>query len=203
MTAPAATRPPWVVLLAASAGGIEAVGTILNQLPAALPAAVVVVQHRPPKPTDGLTRVLGRRSRLPLKLAAHGEALQAGVVYLARSDNHLTIGRDGRFAYVDGTRIAWLLSSANPLFESAAGVFRNRVLAIVLTGSGHDGTDGVQSVKAAGGIVIVQDQATAQRFEMPRSAIASGAVDRVLPLDRMAATIVEIVSHSPEPATQA
>lgn len=193
--------PRWIVLFAASAGGIGALERVLHDLPPALPAAVVIVQHRKPSPEDGLVRVLARRTTLPLRQAIEGEQLQSGVIYLARSDRHLTITPACTFAYTNGTKIRWLLSSANPLFESAAASFGDHVLAVVLTGSGRDGTDGVQVVKARGGIVIAQDEATAQRFEMPRSAIETGAVDRVLPLDRIAPAIVEIVSASPAPAT--
>ncbi len=200
MTAPSLRTPEWLVVVAASAGGIAALRTLLGSLPTTLPAAVVVVQHRRPAPSDGLTRVLARFTRLPVKMAANGEWLESGTVYLARSDEHLTVQPDGRFAYVDGTKIRWLLSAANPLFESAAFSFKDRVLAVVLTGSGHDGTDGVQSVKSSGGIVIVQDEATSERFEMPRSAIASGAVDRILPLDQIAPAIVSIVTGAPESA---
>ena len=198
MTTVAAPRPGWVVLVAASAGGIAALKSVLGALPPTLPAAVVVVQHRRPDAHDGLARVLARFTRLPLKVAVGGEPLEAGTVYLARSDEHLTVDSDGRFSYIDGAKIRWLLSSANPLFESAAEAFRERAVAVVLTGSGRDGTDGVQSIKARGGLVIVQDEQTSQRFEMPRSAIETGAVDRVLPLDRIGPAIVAIVTGAPE-----
>src|SRR5262245_25275349 len=91
-------------------------------------------------------------------------------------------------------RVRGVFSSANPLFASAAAAFRNRMVAVVLTGSGMDATDGVQAVKAYGGIVIAQDQSTAEPFSMPQSAIKSGAVDYVLPIGTIApmpAAIVE------------
>ena len=194
MTLGSTPSPDWIVLVAASAGGIGALQKVLKALPAGLPAAVIVAQHRTPSEDDGLPRVLARSSSLPVKLASEGDPIEPGVVYLARSDNHLTLRPDGRLAYVDGTKIRWLRSSANPLFESAARAFKGRVIAVVLTGSGHDGTDGVQTVKASGGFVIAQDEASAQRFEMPRSAIETGAVDRVLPLDEIAPAIVNRVT---------
>ncbi|HEY4589270.1 MAG TPA: chemotaxis protein CheB, partial [Thermoanaerobaculia bacterium] len=82
----------------------------------------------------------------------------------------------------DGSRIRHLRSSANPLFDSAADVFDGRLIAVVLTGSAQDGTDGVQSVKARGGVVIAQDEASSAAFGMPGSAIATGCVDQILPL---------------------
>jgi two-component system chemotaxis response regulator CheB len=87
-----------------------------------------------------------------------------------------------------------VLSSANPLLESVAPIFSDHVIAVVLTGSGLDATDGVQAVKACGGIVIAQDEATSLHFGMPGSAIRTGVVDRVLPLSSIAPALVELVS---------
>jgi two-component system chemotaxis response regulator CheB len=84
-------------------------------------------------------------------------------------------------------------SSANPLLESASAVLDGRVIAVVLSGTGSDATDGVQSVKAGGGRVIVQDKASAQYWDMPRAAVQSGAVDRVLPLEEIAPALIAIV----------
>jgi two-component system chemotaxis response regulator CheB len=118
-------------------------------------------------------------------------------VYLARPDRHLTVATDRRFQYRDGTKIRFLYSSANPLFESAAQVFRDRVVGVVLTGSGSDATDGVQGVKAHGGVVIAEDPQTASHASMPRSAIRTGAVDYVLPLEAIAPAIQDIVHGRP------
>jgi two-component system chemotaxis response regulator CheB len=86
-----------------------------------------------------------------------------------------------------------VLSSANPLLESAAGAFGDRTIAVVLTGSGLDATDGVQTVKARGGIVIAQDPASADFDRMPQSAVSTGVVDHVLPLEAIAPALVAIV----------
>jgi two-component system chemotaxis response regulator CheB len=118
-------------------------------------------------------------------------------VYLAQPDTHLTIAADRSFRYRDGTRIRHVRSSANPLFESAAKVFDGHVVAVVLSGGGHDATDGVQGVKAHGGLIIAQDQATSQFWGMPRSAIESGAVDDVLPLDAIGPALNDIVHGRP------
>ena len=87
-----------------------------------------------------------------------------------------------------------MLSSANPLFATAAQVL-GPVIGVVLTGMGQDGTDGVRAVKQAGGVIIAQDEATSEWFSMPRSAIATGLVDYVLPLDRIGAKLVELLDH--------
>jgi two-component system, chemotaxis family, protein-glutamate methylesterase/glutaminase len=188
---------PWLIAIAASAGGIRAIGTILGSLPKDLPAAVVVVQHRTPDHANVLLKVLRRRSLLPVVDAAEGQEIQPATVYVARADSHLTIAVDRTFHYLNGGRICFVRSSANPLFESAARVFDGHLVAVVLTGGGHDATDGVQGVQAHGGHVIAQDPETSQHRSMPSSAIKSGAVDYVLPLDAIGPAVDDIVHGRP------
>ena len=192
-----APPPFWLIAIAASAGGVPALQAVLGQLPASLPAAVVVVLHRPKSPASILEQILARVSRLPVSSPMYGDAIRPGCIYIARPDLHPTVQPTRRFGYVDGTRVRGVLSSANPLFESAGQVFRERVIGVVLTGSGFDATDGVQAVKAAGGIVIVQDPATALYSGMPLSAVKTGAADRVLPLDEIAPALVAITAAVP------
>lgn len=184
---------PWLIVVAASAGGIQAIRTLLAALPRSLPAAVVLVQHRTPGHDQALAQVLGRGSAWPVTVATQGEAIEAGRAYLARADRHLTVTSDRTFSYHDGTKIRFTRSSANPLFESAARVFDGHVIAVVLTGGGRDATDGVQEVKAFRGLIIAQDEASSAHWHMPRSAIASGAVDYVLPLVAIAPAIQRVV----------
>jgi two-component system chemotaxis response regulator CheB len=185
------------VAIAGSAGGVAALGTVLDSLPHNLPAALVVVQHRRPTGESHLKDILMRRAQMPVVVATSGDRISPGVVYLARPDRHLIVRPDRHFAYMDGTRIKSLLSSANPLFETAAPAFDGRLIAVVLTGGGSDGTDGVQTVKANGGIVIVQDQASSEHWSMPEAALRSGAVDYVLPLDAIGPAIEAIVTGRP------
>jgi two-component system chemotaxis response regulator CheB len=99
--------------------------------------------------------------------------------------------------YANGSRIRFVRSSANPLFSSAAHAFGERLIAIALTGGDRDATDGVQSVHGAGGMVIAQNRATSEDFAMPKSAIDTGCVDRVMPLEEIGRALVDLVS-SPE-----
>ena len=183
-----------LVAIAASAGGITALQALLSTLPRDLPVPMAVVLHRSRRDVDLLPMVLGRSSTLPVRLAEPGKPVQPGTVYVAPADAHLLVGSDRRFELMDGGRIRHVRSSANPLFTSAAYVL-GPVIGVVLTGMGQDGTDGVQAVKRAGGIVIAQDEATAEWFSMPRSAIGTGAVDYVLPLDRIGAKLVELLDQ--------
>lgn len=186
--------PPSIVTIAASAGGIQAIRAILAALPSDFPASVVIVQHRTPGREELINNVLRGRSLLEVTTAVYGDAPHPGTVYVARADSHLTIGGDKTFRYHDGTRIRHVRSSANPLFESAARAFDGHLIAVVLSGGGSDGTDGVQGVKAHGGIVIAQDEATSTHWHMPKAAIASGAVDFVLPVQAIA-PMLDAIAH--------
>jgi two-component system chemotaxis response regulator CheB len=124
-----------------------------DRCPGDFPATIIIVQHRPPQPGGVLTHILRACSGLRV---LDGDALQPGTVYVARADSHLTIASDRTFHYHDGSRIRHVRSSANPLFESAAKVFGGHLIAVVLSGNGSDATDGVQGVKAQGGIVTTR-----------------------------------------------
>lgn len=189
--APAKKLPP-VVVIAASADGIAATSAILQSLPADFPGAVIVVQHRPAFSRSALTEVLARRTSLRVTDASTGYRPRPGVVYLAKPDRHLTLDKRGTFQYVDGRRIRFLRSSANPLFESAAQIFGTKLIGIVVTGSGMDGTDGVQAIKARGGTVIVQDPTLARHPSMPTAAIRTGSVDYVLPIEQIAPLLIKL-----------
>jgi two-component system chemotaxis response regulator CheB len=183
-----------LVLIAASSGGVPALRDFLARLPATFPVPIAVVLHRTQAQPVRLTQVLGRASRLPVKTAEEGEPLRDGTVSLAPPRQHLVVRPDRTFHLMDGHRIKYVHSSANPLFESAAYALDGRVVAVVLTGSGTDGTNGVQTVKGMGGVVLVQDPATTAYATMPLSAIGTGAVDRVLPLERIPEELVQLVT---------
>jgi two-component system chemotaxis response regulator CheB len=191
-------RQTWVIALAASAGGISALTQILGELHRDLPAAVVIVLHRSVAGSESLlAEILARASRLPVADAVEGAALRPGVVYIARPDLHLTVSADQTFEYVDGRKIRHVLSSANPLFESAAAAFDGHAIGVVLSGGGADATDGVQAVKAHGGLVIAQSPSTAASPGMPAAAVQSGAVDFVLPLEAIGPALNAVVHGYP------
>lgn len=190
-------QAPWLIAIAASAGGIEVLQTILRALSPALRAAIVLVLHRPPGHVGHLLDVLRRCTPLPVDLVSQGETIEPGHVYVAQSDSHLTVTPERRFISRDGSRIRFLQSSANPLFSSAARVFGGRVIGVVLSGGGSDATDGVQAVKEYGGLVIAQDPATAHYSQMPTSAINTGTVDYVLPAAAIGPALNDIVNGRP------
>jgi two-component system, chemotaxis family, protein-glutamate methylesterase/glutaminase len=180
-----------IVCMGASTGGVMALKQVLAQLPADLPAAVFVVQHQPEVSGSQLARILGVDSPLRVTDALHGERIERGRVYVAPADNHLLL-REGRIEVVRLARENGHRPAVNPLFRSAAEVYGSRVVAIVLTGALDCGTAGLLSVKASGGVAVAQDPDTAACSAMPANAIKSGVVDHVVPLDRIAALVVEL-----------
>ncbi|MCL6674786.1 chemotaxis protein CheB [Streptomyces panaciradicis] len=192
---PSAAQPDAyeVVALASSAGGVGGLLTLLGGLDADLPVPVLAVQHLDPRHRTVIAEVLGRRTKLPVKLAEDHEHVRPGQVYLAPPDRHLLVRPGGRLALTDSELVHFVRPSADLLFESVAGAYGPRAIACVLTGTGRDGAMGVDAVKSRGGTVIVQDPATAEFRGMPDAALGTGTVDFVLPLDEIAAVISGLV----------
>jgi len=185
-----------LVVVAGSAGALSVLRAIVRALPHDLAAAVVIVQHRGRDASECLVEILRRAATLRVVGAREGALLERGTIFVAPSDRHVTVWSNKTLHLHDGRRIRHVLSSANPLFDTAAPVFRERLLAIVLTGYDHDGTDGVQAVAAAGGTVLVQDPATSFAPEMPRAALATGAVSAAVPASEIADAVVRFVARA-------
>jgi two-component system, chemotaxis family, protein-glutamate methylesterase/glutaminase len=185
---------PEVVLMAGSLGGIEALKTVLSGLPQTFPVPIIIVQHRTTAHPNLLARVLSRVTKLTIEPVLPNQELVPGTVYLAPPDRHVTVTATQRLALSDGQRIKHVLSAADPLFVSAAQNFGSRVIAVVLTGNDSDAAAGARAVKDAGGVVLAQDAASSKSFQMPHAAIATGAVDEILPLDRIAPALVRLTS---------
>ena len=184
------TRP--VIGIATSAGGLSALSRLLSALPATLDAAILIVQHLDPDRPSHLADILGRRTALPVKQAAGEDQLHPGAVFIAPPGAHILVDREGIITLSDRPPVHFVRPAADHLFESIAGSFGSRAVAVVLTGTGHDGATGAQAVKQAGGRVIVQDETTSEFFGMPKSAIDAGQVDLILPLDDIAPALVAL-----------
>jgi two-component system chemotaxis response regulator CheB len=179
-----------VIGVATSAGGLSALSRLLSALPATLDAAILVVQHLDPARPSHLADILGRRTPLPVKQAASQDRLHAGEVFIAPPGAHILVDPEGTISLSQRPPVHFVRPAADRLFESIAGSFGARAVAVVLTGTGHDGATGAQVVKRAGGKVIVQDESTSEFFGMPKSAIEAGQVDLILPLDKIAPALV-------------
>jgi two-component system chemotaxis response regulator CheB len=153
----------------------------------------VVVQHV--ARSSQLPKILGWRTALRVKWAEEGDRLRPGAVFLAPPDRHLVVNPGGTLSLSHAPRVHHVRPSAEPLFSSAAAAYGPRAVAVVLTGGDANGSAAVRDVKRAGGTVIAQDEATSEHFDMPRAAIATGAVDHVVPLGRIAPLLEELVAR--------
>ena len=183
-----------VVALATSAGGLNALTQVLAALPTDFPASVVVVQHLDPRHRSLLATILGRRTGLAVKEAQEGEKVYAGTVYIAPPDHHLLITTEGRVSLTVTELVHFVRPSADLLFESVAASFKDRAIAVVLTGSGSDGSLGLAAIKKMGGTVIAEDRNTAEFSGMPAAAFQTGHVDFVLPLQEIGPALITLVT---------
>ena len=182
-----------IVALAASAGGLTALSRVLAALPVDFPAVIVVVQHLDPRHRSLMADILSRRTPLRVKQAEEGEQVSPATVYIAPPNRHLLVNPDGTLSLSQSELVHFLRPSADLLFESVAASYRERAIAVVLTGTGSDGAMGVQAIKKMGGTVIAQDEESAEFFGMPSAAIHSGSVDFILPLDEIPTALVTLV----------
>lgn len=176
---------PRLAVVGASWGGMQALCELLGYLRPDLQLAVAVAQHRAAESDATLERLLARSSALPVVQVDDKEPIEAGRIYVGPPDYHLLVD-GGHFSLSIEGPVRFSRPSIDLLFESAADAFGSQLIAVVLTGANDDGCRGVLAVKEAGGLAIAQDPEEAERPEMPRGAIASGGVDRVLRLAAIA-----------------
>ena len=182
-----------IVAVAASAGGLTAVGRVLESLPRDFAASIVIVQHLDPRHRSLMADILSRRTSLRVKEASDGEFLQVGAVYIAPPNYHLLVNSDRSLSLTSTELVHFVRPSADLLFESVAASFKDRAIAVVLSGSGSDGAMGVKAIKKMGGTVVIQDEKTSDFFGMPGAAMTTGCVDFVLPLAEIAPALVRLV----------
>jgi two-component system, chemotaxis family, protein-glutamate methylesterase/glutaminase len=179
-----------VVTIGASAGGLEVLREMALALPADLPASLFVVLHTVAGRTSQLPRLLS--GRLPASHPVHDEKILPGRIYIAPPDNHLLV-RQGSMEVVRGPKENGHRPSADPLFRTASAAYGPRVIGVVLSGYQDCGTAGMMSIKARGGLSVVQDPKTAIASEMPASVLARVAVDHIVAPQELAALIARLV----------
>ena len=183
---------PDLVVIGASAGGVEVLKQIVGDLPDDLPAAVCVVLHITPSSPSVLAGILARAGPLPCTFASDGQPLHTGEIVVAPPDHHLVV-EDGRVRVTVGPRENGHRPAVNVLFRSAARARASRVVGVILTGNRDDGAAGLAVIKAEGGVTVVQSPDDALFPGMPASALASSVVDAVVPSGRIGKTIAAIV----------
>ena len=188
-----------VVAIGCSTGGPVALANVLAAIPGDLRVPIVVTQHMPPV----FTRLLGQRLdgtvALRVREAADGDALEPGLVLIAPGDRHMRIERGVVSSFVrldDGEPVNFCRPAVDVMFDSLATAHEGAVLAVVLTGMGHDGRDGCRTLRAAGATVIVQDETSSVVWGMPGAVAQAGLADEELPLDDIGARIASLVAMS-------
>jgi two-component system chemotaxis response regulator CheB len=180
-----------IIVIGASAGGVNALETLVADLPADLPATVIVAMHLAAGTPSILPEILSRAGPLPAVHPRDGETYRRGTIYVAPPDHHLLV-RNGSLRLTRGARENLHRPAIDPLFRSAAVAHGPSVIGVILTGALDDGTAGLSAVKRCGGTAIVQDPADAPHPSMPASALKNVAVDHCVPVSGMAALLARL-----------
>ena len=196
-------KPPSIIVIGASEGGLQALGTVLGALPVGFPASVLIVLHMHPNSPMQLAEILECQGSLPVSYAHSAASISLGHVYLAPPDHHLTIDPDGRLHLNKGPKEHHTRPAADPLFRSAAEAFGEQVIGIVLTGGDGDGAAGLRAIKAQGGVSIVQNPVEAREPSMPIHALQADHPDYCVNLDGIAPLLVQLVAADPNGARNA
>jgi len=196
-----ACEPPArrLIVIGASAGGVEALTYLVAHLPRDLPAAVAVVVHHPAGHPSALAHILAGAGRLPAHDARDGELLRPGCIVVAASAHHLVV-QDGRARLLDCARVNLVKPSIDPLFQSAALEYGRRLVAVILTGTSSDGSAGLITVRHAGGVGVVQDPHGAAYSGMPWSALDAAGADHVVSLEDMPSLLDRLVRSEAQEA---
>jgi len=184
-----------IIVVAASTGGPQTLMNFVPMFPRDFLGAVILVQHMPGTFTSQFAHQLAEVAKIHVKEAQHGETVQAGVFYVCPGSHHLRVTPQGRIALDEGERINGYRPCADVTLETAAAYTGPMTTGVILTGMGSDGAKGSQSVKAAGGHVIAQDEVTSVIFGMPAEAIKTGAVDQVLGIDAIVPAVEKRVLY--------
>ena len=184
---------PELIAIGTSLGGLNALLELFGRLPATLPVPIVMVQHRGATADTTLVEMLSHATALTVVEAEDKVAMQPGTIYVAPPDYHLLIEADGTLALSTDAPVRSARPSIDVLFETAADAYRERVLAVLLTGASADGAAGLTHVKRRGGCAIVQDPASAECATMPSAGIAATPVDYILPLRQIGEHLIGLV----------
>ena len=180
-----------LVAVGSSAGGLHSLDEMINGLPADFRCPVLVVQHLSPDFKSIMAEILGRHSAVRVRQATDREKLQSGVVYIGPPAVHLVV-EDGKMRLRSSPPVKYQRPSINMMFNSVAAAFGQRVIGVILSGSGSDGAEGLEKIKSVGGYTIAEDPATAKFNSMPRAAIDTGSVDRIASSQEMSKIVLEL-----------
>ena len=192
-----------LVIVGASTGGPSAILQIMRNIPSSLPAAFLIVQHMPEGFTLSFAERISLESKIKAKEAQQGDIVLAGKAYVAAAGQHMELEKNSnhinnslRIKLTQGPPVNFVRPSVSVTMESAALAFSPNIIGVILTGIGKDGLDGARTIKAKGGVMIAQDQATSIIFGMPKAVIDEGLADDVAPIDKIARKIIQNVNGS-------
>ena len=190
------SKTGYVVVIGTSAGGLNALKILVQQLPKDFSAPILVVQHISSDATGNvLLDTLNKFGKLKCIHASHGKSIKPGYIYFAPSDHHLMIEKSGTLLITKGAQENRSRPAIDPLFRSAAIAYGNRAIGVILTGYLNDGTAGLYAIKRCGGISIVQDPADADYLDMPKNALSQMTVDYCIPSLEIGAVLLKEVQH--------
>ena len=185
-------NPPYIVAIGTSTGGPMSLEKVLTPLPEDYPGAIIIVQHMPIGFTSSLAQRMNQQCPMSVKEAEEDDIIRPGHIYIAPSGYHLKLRRAINRYYVVLSKEPHGLPhcpSVDVMMQSIAEIWQGRTLAIIMTGMGHDGSDGIQAIKKKGGTILAQNEQTCVVYGMPRAAYLTGCVDRMVPLHQIAGEI--------------
>lgn len=190
-----------VIVIGTSAGGVQALTTLIRLLPKNFAASIYIVQHISSEAPSNLATILSKIGQLPIAFAQDKQLIEPGHIYIAPPDLHLLL-ESNFMRTIKGPRENRMRPAIDPLFRSAAVAYNSYATGVILTGMLDDGTAGLQAIKACGGMAIVQQPEDAEYKSMPESAIANVEVDKVAPIKDIPSILLERITEKPAPVSQ-
>ena len=187
--------PYEAVVIGASAGGLQALKTLLSSLPTSFPFPIAIVQHIAERSENLMAELLNHASRITVKEAEDKESLNPGTVYLAPPGYHLLIEPDRSLSLSVDERVNHARPSIDVLFESAAEAFDEALMGIILTGANADGAQGLKTIKEHGGLAIVQNPESAEAPAMPKAALAATEADYIVDLEQLTPLLLQLAAE--------
>lgn len=184
------------IVIGASAGGMDAIKSILMPLQEGFSASILIVQHLSPHSDGYMAKHLNELCKINVKEADEKEKILPGNAYIAPANYHLLIEKDETLSLTVDPKVNYSRPSIDILFESAAEVYENELIGIILTGGNGDGSKGLKMIKEFGGLTIVQDPSTAEADFMPRAAMKASEVDYILSLNKISNKLIKLVGDT-------
>lgn len=184
------------IVIGASAGGMDAIKSILMPLQEGFSVPILIVQHLSPHSDGYMAKYLNELCKINVKEADEKEKILPGNAYIAPANYHLLIEKDETLSLTVDPKVNYSRPSIDILFESAAEVYENKLIGIILTGGNGDGSKGLKMIKEFGGLTIVQDPSTAEADFMPRAAIKVSEVDYILSLNKISNKLINLVGDA-------